>query len=160
MLSRARKLGIEAEGRYAADSELVFWEEYAASFALRRDAYRHLRAAEKQIVEQTQAKLVALYPNFFKIGKQDLSTKWKADTLRVLRHCATAVLTADNDRFRETFLVWFQTLMQAFVMQEQCNRTYELLQTEVKRLLPPAEAALVCEALELSRQILGEAAPR
>ena len=155
MLSKLQQLGSNADGRYASDDELQFMDTYISSFDSRVEAYRRIKAVEKEIVETVLAKLQTSYPNLLFPKGEDLQAKWKQDTLRVLRHSAMTVLLDDPELLRQQFLYWFQTIMQAFGAQETCNITYLLMQDVVKDILPKNIADLLCPILEINRNLLG-----
>ena len=155
MLSQLRQLSLEAEGRYANDTELQFMSDYVQSFNLRLQTYQKLQELEMTIVQQTYAKLRSTNPGFFMQGQEDFSSKWKRDTLRTLRYVATAVLIDDPDTMRSRFLVWFETIMRAFGAKQSCNATYQVMQDLIKHHLTPPQASLVCPILEMTRQVLG-----
>lgn len=155
MLTQLRQLSLKADGRYATDSELAFMETYLASFERRLAIYQTLQAKEAQIIAEVEAHLKAQDPHLMMRGIEDFSTKWKADTVRVYRLTAMAMLVDDVERYKERFLFWFQTLMRAFKTQKSCEATYRLLQESVRNHLSDAEAALVCPILEINREMLG-----
>jgi Phycobilisome protein len=157
MLSQLERLSCEVDGRYASDTELQFLTDYVQTFDLRVKTYNKLQEVETALVQQTYAKIRSLDPDLFKSGTEDISGKWKRDTLRVLRYTAIAVLMDDSETLRERFLLWFQTIMRAFNAERGCNTTYAVLQEVVKQNLPPAQANLVCPVLELNRRSLGVA---
>jgi hypothetical protein len=155
MLSQLKQLSIEADGRYASDAELQFLDSYLKSFNARVEAYARLKGSERQIVEEVQAKMRSLNPSIFVKGSEDLTDKWKRDTIRVLRFTAMTLLLDDPDLLKEQFLYWFQTIMQAFGAQEVCDLTYKVMQDVVKQSLPLPVANLLCPILELNRSLLG-----
>lgn len=155
MLSQLKRLSLEVDGRYASDAELQFMSDYAQSFNLRLQTYQKLQEVETTLVQQTYTKMRSLDPTLFSGGKEDLTAKWKRDTLRVLRYIAAAVLLDDPDTLRERFLLWFETVMRAFGAERSCNVTYQVLQDVVKLHLTPPQAGLVCPILELTRRSLG-----
>jgi hypothetical protein len=156
MLSQLQRLGLETDGRYATDVELQFMTEYVRSFNLRVQTYQKLRAAETAIVQQVQAKMRRIDPALFYSGNEDVSGKWKRDTIRVLRYSAVALLLNDPDTLRDRLLFWMQTVMRAFGAQQSCNVTYEVMQEVVKQHLAANQANLFCSILELNRQLLGQ----
>lgn len=157
MLSQLEKLSLDTDGRYASDEELQFVCDYMRSFSLRLQTYEQLQSVEAAIVQQVEEKLRSRDPNFFRSGTDNLSAKWKRDTVRVLRYSAVAMLMNDPETLRERFLFWFQTIMKAFGAQKSCNATYEAMQEVVKQHLTPIQASLFCPILELNRQVLGKA---
>ncbi|MEN9226383.1 MAG: hypothetical protein Q6L60_07560 [Thermostichus sp. HHBFW_bins_43] len=155
MLTRLRELSIAADGRYLRDEEMQFMETYLASFDLRLSAYRKLQDAEAQIIRDVEMKLRALDPYLLMRGVEDFSNKWKADTVRVLRLSALAMLLDDEQRYKDRFLYWFQTLMRAFRTQRSCEATYRFLQEVVANYLTREEVRLLKPILETNRTFLG-----
>ncbi|AFY68632.1 Phycocyanin [Thalassoporum mexicanum PCC 7367] len=156
MLSKLRQLTVDAEGRYATDDELTFLKGYIHSYELRINTYNKLRELENAIVEQSYEKVRSQDPNVFNSSGTDITAKWKADTRRVLRYSAVALLIDDTNRLKEHLLFWFQTVMQAFKAQRSCNVTYAVMQEVVKQSLTEQEAKLVCPLLELTRNALAD----
>lgn len=155
MLSQLDRLSVQADGRYATDTELQFLADYVQSFNVRVQTYLRLQELESTIVQQAYVKIRAVDPRLLHYGYEDVSTKWKRDTIRVIRYTAIAVLINDPDALKERFLLWFQTIMQAFSAQRGCEVTYQVLQDVVRQYLTPAQANLVCPMLELNRRMLG-----
>lgn len=155
MLTQLRELSIAADGRYLRDEELQFMETYLASFDLRLSAYRKIQAAEAQIIRDVEMKMRALDPYLLMRGVEDFSNKWKADTVRVLRLSALAMLLDDEQRYKDRFLYWFQTLMRAFRTQRSCEATYRFLQEVIANYLTPEETKLIRPILETNRTMLG-----
>lgn len=156
MLSQLETLSLKTDGRYAIDEELQFLNDYVQLFGLRMQTYQTLQLVEAAIVKQVEEKLRLLDSNFFKSGNDDISAKWRRDTVRVLRYSAVAMLMNDPETLRSRFLLWFQTIMKAFNAQKSCNATYEVMQDVVKQHLTPVQASLFCPILEMNRQTLGK----
>ncbi|MBD1844633.1 phycobilisome protein [Cyanobacteria bacterium FACHB-63] len=157
MLSQIQRLTQETEGRYATDEELRFLIEYARSYELRVQTYQKLQACEAVIIQQVQAKMRAIDPMLFRQGNEDLTNKWKRDTVRVLRYSAAAMLIDDPESMRERFLFWFQTMMRAFNAQKSCGVTYTVMQEVIKQVLTVNEANLILPILDVNRRMLGTA---
>lgn len=155
MLNQMQRLSLDTEGRYATDEELSFLTDYARSFELRVQTYQKLQASEAAIVQQVQTKMRSIDSTLFHHGKDDITNKWKRDTLRVLRYSAVAMLMDDPETLRERFLLWFQTIMRAFGAQRSCNVTYTVMQEVVKQHLTTTQAALFLPILEVTRRMLG-----
>lgn len=155
MLSQFHALSLEAEGRYATDAELMFIADFVESFPQRLQSYQNLQAAEAAIVQQTYAKMRAADPSLFNYGAEDVTLKWKRDTLRTLRYTAAAILLNDPETLQERFLLWFQTIMRAFGAQRNCAATYQVMQEVIRQHFPPDQAQMICPMLELDRQTLG-----
>lgn len=158
MLSQMERLRQEVDGRYASDEELKFFEEYVQSFPQRLSAYRRIQMTEAILIQQVQRKLRSQDPHLLHSGQQDVSGKWKRDTLRVLRYSAIAMLINDPELLQESLLFWMQTVMRAFGAQRSCEVTYRLMQEVAQQHLPRTEAALFCPILELNRSVLGDEA--
>lgn len=156
MLSQLKKLSLDTDGRYATDEELAFVNTYIHSFGTRLQTYQTLQLVETAIVQQVETKMRAIDPNLFRSGNEDVSAKWKRDTVRVLRYSAVAMLMNDPDTLRERFLFWLKTIMKAFSAQKSCNATYEVMQEVVKQHLTPLQTSLFCPILEINRQVLGQ----
>jgi hypothetical protein len=155
MLSQIQRLTLETEGRYATDEELGFLADYTRSFSLRVQTYQKIQECETTIVQQVQTKMRSTDPTLLRNGNEDITVKWKRDTLRVLRYAAAAMLIDDPETFRERFLFWFQTIMRAFGAQRSCNVTYTVMQEVVKQHLSPQQANLFLPTLEVTRRMLG-----
>ncbi|MGJ3252260.1 MAG: phycobilisome protein [Elainellaceae cyanobacterium] len=159
MLSQRYCLSVETDGRFATDSELHFLDHYIGSYSIRLSAYQKIRAAEVKIVQQVYAKIRAIDSNLLHVGGEDISVKWKQDTIRVLRYSATALLLDDPKTLQERLLFWFQTIMKAFNTQRSCEVTYIMMQEVIKQHLTGAEMELFRPILELNRAALGVSAP-
>jgi Phycobilisome protein len=153
MLSQLQRFSFEIDGRYATDVELQFLTDYIQSFTLRVQTYQKLQAIESVVVQQVYMKMKAIDAKLFDSGNEDISAKWKRDTLRTLRYSATAMLVNDPEILRERFLLWFQTIMRA---QHSCDVTYKVMQEVIQQHLTPMQASLFCPILELNRRTLGE----
>ncbi|NDJ19872.1 phycobilisome protein [Myxacorys almedinensis] len=155
MLNQIQRLSQATEGRYATDEELSFLADYGRSFDLRVQTYQKLQASEALIVQQVQAKMKAMDATLFQSGQEDITNKWKRDTLRTFRYAAAAMLADDPETLRERFLFWFQTIMRAFGAQRSCGVTYTVMQEVVKQHLIPPQANLILPILEVNRRMLG-----
>lgn len=154
MLSQFAELSCVVDGRYATDAELKFITDYVESYDLRIQTYLKLQELESILVQQAYRKMQAIDSTFFSFNQADISTKWKQDTIRVLRYVAVTVLTNDPGVLKERFLLWFRTIMRAFESQSSCDTTYRVLQALVKQHLTADQSNLVCPILELTRRTL------
>lgn len=155
MLSQLNRLQSQTDGRYASDAELQFVQDYLQTARLRFVTYQKIKLAESKIVQDVYDCLISANPTLLKRGNEDLSLKWKRDTLRVLRFSATAMLMNDPAWLRERLLLWLETIMRAFGAQQSCEATYSAMQDVVRLHLLPEEAALFCPILALNQSILG-----
>jgi hypothetical protein len=155
MLSQLQKLSFETDGRYATDEELRFVGDYLKTYSLRLQTYQRLQELESTIVQQVYAKMQATDPTLFQSGTEDVSAKWKRDTIRVLRYSAIAMLLNDPDTLCERLLYWMQTIMKAFGAQRSCRVTYKVMQDVVRNYLTPDQASVFCPILEVNSRLLG-----
>ncbi|NJM48119.1 MAG: phycobilisome protein [Alkalinema sp. RU_4_3] len=154
MLSQMQRLSAEAEGRYATDEELRFLAEYLSSYELRLQTYQKLQQMEAGLLQKAYEKLVAQEPGMFRSGATDLTTKWKRDTVRILRFSVTALLINDLDSHQEKMLLWFQSIARAVNVQKSCNLTYTALQEIIRPHLTEPQANLFLPILEMNRRTL------
>lgn len=133
MLTQLTALANAVDGRYATDAELQFMSDYLATFDLRLSTYQKIQALEAEIVQEAETRIRATDPQLLMRGIEDFNTKWKADTVRVLRYSAVALLIDDPERLKERLLWWFQTVMRAFRTQRSCDVTYKTIQDVIKK---------------------------
>ncbi|RZM75646.1 phycobilisome protein [Leptolyngbya iicbica] len=155
MIQQIDQLCVQADGRYATDDELLFFQRYLKTARLRFALYQKLQKLEPQIIDKVLFELKTKEPDLLIINGQDLTAKWQRDTVRLIRYAATAVLTDDEVVFKEKLLIWFQTIMQSFKAERSCEATYRAMQKVLKNLLTADEAALFCPLIELTRVTLG-----
>ncbi|MGE5659849.1 MAG: phycobilisome protein [Actinomycetota bacterium] len=156
MLSQLARLSVEADGRYATAEELQFLKEYFQSCNRRLSAYQKIKVAEQEIINQVEAQMQSLDPSLFRRGATDLTSKWRLDTVRVLRYSAATLLIDDSERLRDRFLLWFQTILGAFQAKTSAKVTYQVMQGVIKQYLTPEEAFLLIPILETNSMILGK----
>lgn len=156
MLSQLANLSVEADGRYAAQSELQFLKDYFQSLNLRLSAYKKIEAAEKEIIRDVETKIVSASPDLLRRGSQDLTSKWRLDTVRVLRHSAAALLIDDRNRLRDRLLLWFQTILGSFQAKKTSELTFQIMQDTIKQYLTAEEASLFIPILEMNRSIFSK----
>ncbi len=154
MLSQLNHLQYQTDGRYASDAELQFMQDYLQTARLRFITYQKIKLAESKIVQDVYDCLTAVDPRLLRRGTEDLSSKWKRDTIRVLRFSATAMLLDDPDWLSERLLLWLATIMRAFGAQQSCAATYSAMQDVVRHYLSAEEAALFCPILALNQAVL------
>lgn len=155
MIQQIEQLCVNADGRYASDTELMFFQDYLKTARLRFSLYQKIQKLEPQLVQKVLAQLQAKDPDLLKMNGTDLTAKWQRDTVRLIRYAATALLSDDADLFNERMLMWFQTIMKSFKAERSCEATYQAMQSVVREALTPEEAALFCPLLEMSRVTLG-----
>lgn len=155
MLQQLTELAANTDGRYANDSELVFFQEYLKTAKLRFSLYQKIQHLEPKLVQQVLTTLQNQDPHLLQIRDADLTAKWQRDTVRTLRYAATALLLDDSEIFKERMLLWFQTIMKSFKAEQSCEATYQAMQSVFQAALTPEETALFSPLLELCRCTLG-----
>ena len=157
MIQQIEELCAQADGRYATDAELMFFQNYLKTARLRFLLYQKLQKLEPQIIQKVLTELQTKEPNLLMSKGRDMTAKWQRDTVRLLRYAATAVLSDDAEFFEESLLMWFQTIMKSFQAERSCEATYQAMQRVLREMLRPDEAALFCPLIEMSQVTLGKA---
>lgn len=156
MLNQLARLSVEADGRYASSEELQFLKDYIQSLDLRVSAYRKIEAAQAEIVQQVETQILKTNPNIYYKGNRDLGETCRRDRFDVLRYSAAALLSNDLDHLRESFLLWYRTIIRAFGDVQAAEVTYKVMQEVLKKYLTPQEAALLSPIMGLNQVILGK----
>lgn len=155
MIQQIEQLCAQADGRFATDAELKFFESYLKTARLRFALYQKLQQLESQIVQRVLSELQTKDPDLLIVQSKDITAKWQRDTVRVLRYAATALLTDDAEIFKDRMLIWFQTIMKSFNAERSCEATYQAMRRVLQDMLTPVEVALFCPLIEMSRDTLG-----
>ncbi|MBD2104921.1 phycobilisome protein [Leptolyngbya sp. FACHB-261] len=156
MISRISILVRETEGRYLYDSELSVYTRYLSELKARIAVYQKLQALETEVIAEIEGKLRHQDSSLFLYGGEDVSSKWKRDTLLTYRAMAKAVLLDDVDYLKQSFLLWMQTMMRAFGALRSCAETYMLMGTVLRRRLSSPEVAILMPVLQVIQQTLAE----
>lgn len=151
MIQEIDELCVQADGRFATDAELMFFQKYLKTARLRFALYQKIQQLEPQIIKSVLAELQEKEPQVLKINGADLTAKWQRDTVRLLRYAATALLTDDAALFEDKMLHWFQSIMKSFRAESNCEATYRVMQSVLQEKLTPTEAALFCPLIKLSQ---------
>ena len=156
MLKQLESLSLTAEGRYATAQELQFLRDFLPTVDLRINAYRKIRDAETDIINQLEEKMREQQPNIFKTQSGDVSSMYQRDTKIILRSALAAMLIDDLDRLREDMLLWHKTINKAFKVQHITVLTYKTMPEVIEQLLTPEEFDLIKPVLQLNQAILAE----
>ncbi len=154
MFKQLTRLSIDADGRYATDSELQFLQDYLDTVETRISAYESIREHEEQIIYRWEAAKHGLKEDLFHMGDRDVSEICRRDMTNVFRCSATAILFNDLDRLREGLLIWYQTIVRAFNYTKYAKLNYVIIQDVIKEFLKPEEVDLLLPALKLDHTIL------
>lgn len=156
MLNQLSRLSVEADGRYATSEELQFLKDYIQSLDLRLDAYEKISAAHAEIVNSVETQVRATNPDLFRKGNRDVTATCKRDRFDVLRYSAATVLSNDLDHLRESFLLWYRTIIRVFQDRQAAAISYQVMLEVLKKHLTPQEVALISPVMGLNQVILGK----
>lgn len=149
MLKQLADLTLEADANYATSAQLEFLKDYLDSVDSRIQAYKKIRNAADDIIEQVKLEKQKLNPDF-----KDWYYICKRDTVDLLRYSAAAMLFDDLERLRNGMLIWYKTIVRAYNYEQDSDETYRLLQDVIKNYLSPEEVDLVMGALQLNHAVL------
>lgn len=149
MLQQLEKLCTTADGRYATDAELTFFQDYLKTVRLRFSLYQKIQKLEPQLIQQMLETLKVAAPSMVKKDDNTAMVKCRRDATFVLRFAATSLLTDDPDIFKDKAIIWLQTIMKSFKTAQNYQETYKAMQAVVKQALTPQEAELFCPLLEM-----------
>ncbi|MEM8719148.1 MAG: allophycocyanin [Cyanobacteria bacterium P01_G01_bin.39] len=154
MLKQLESLSLNAEGRYATAQELKFIKDFVPTVDLRLSAYRKIRDAEDEIIEQLEIEMRRQQPAIFQTKSGDVSPLYQRDTKIVLRNASAAMLINDLDRLREDLLLWQKTITKAFQVRHILAMTHKIMPEIIEEFLTPEEFDLVKPVLQLNQAIL------
>lgn len=157
MLYELKQLSLKADGRYAEDTELAFFQDYLKTAQLRFRLYQKIQKLEPQLVQKVLAILKATNPALLQVQGRDHTEKCQRDTTLVIRAAASALLTDDPELFNENLLIWLQNIMRVYKTESGIDETYKIILAVLKQALTPEEAALFCPLIEMCRSSLNEA---
>ena len=156
MLKQLESLSLNAEGRYATAQELKFIKDFIPTVDLRLSAYRKIRDAEDEIVEQVQNTMRRIKPEIFQTKSGDVSAVCQRDIKIILRSASAAMLVNDLDRLRENILLWQKIIIKVFKEQHIARMVHLSLPEIVMEFLTPEEFDFVEPALKLNQAILAD----
>lgn len=157
MLQQIRQLTLDADGRYASDAELSFFNDYLKTARLRFTLYQKIQKLEPQLVQQMVQRFRITRPDLLRLNGQDQTAKCERDMRLILRNAAAALLSDDAEILKDRTLVWFQVMMRSFKTQEAFEAGNQIIQAVLKQTLTPEEATLFCPLLETATLIVSEA---
>lgn len=154
MLKQLASLSIKADGRYATESELKFLKDYFDSVDIRLNTYEKIRDQEEKIVQQWEIAKRSHPEDLFHMGEYDMTEICRRDETNALRLAATAMLIDELDRFRESTLIWYKTIVKSFKYQAYAKVNYLLIQDVIRLYLTIEEVELILPAFQLEHTIL------
>lgn len=154
MLTQLGRVSLEADGRFATETELQFLKDYLESADHRISAYEKIRDTEDQIMDQIEEQAFAQNARVFFKGMRDMYETCRRDRKQILKSLAAAMLVSDLDYLRDSTLLWSRTLIKAFQTQQPSQVTYQIMPAVVKQHLTEEEMQQVMPALQLSQALL------
>ncbi|MGF1498583.1 MAG: hypothetical protein ACFB8W_17425 [Elainellaceae cyanobacterium] len=133
------------DGQYLADQDLQGFQEFAKSYALRRDTYLSLQEHADTLVLSTLRRMMPAH----RATIQSHGDKCKRDMGYVLRYAALCLLKDDEDGFVEQLVLWMQTVIAALRKEQQTAESYRILRTVIHETLPADRAALINHYLDV-----------
>ncbi len=154
MLHRTAELIRKSEGCYLRDADLDAFTNYIEELPLRTQIYQRLQLLEGEVIRDVESKLRFKDASLFQVAGEDVSSKWKTDTIRTYRFIAKTVLLDDVEMLRQEYLLWMTTVMKAFGASDCCGETYALLERVLSSRLSSREAEHVLPVVRLVQQTL------
>lgn len=155
MFQQLTQLSLDADGRYATDAELQFLETYLESVPVRLSAYEKLRDATDELLDQVESRIQRENYQILRNEVRDMTSVWRRDVKITLRHAAAAMLMNDLERFKDCFLLWQRTIIQAFKTDHIAKATYADMQKLLDKFFTPEELAYILPLIQLSETVLG-----
>jgi len=152
MLKELGRLCLEADGRYATESELQFVKDYLESVEDRVNAYEKIRNSEEQIIGRVETEKRKVMPEFFEMDDY-YQAICKKNMRAMLRFSAAAMLVNDLDHLREV-LLWYYTIVRAFDYEKDCDTTFRIFQDVMNIYLTVDEAEKINKAFQLHYTLL------
>lgn len=156
MLSQLHRLSINADGRYATNSELQFLKEYLQTVDQRMQAYEKIREVAEEIVSELDVRVRAANPGLFREVTEEYMSFCTRDRKSVVRLTAAAMLMDDLENLRNGFLCWYQTIIKAFVYQRTAKINYQVFPEVMGEHLDAHEMQLMHPIFALEQTILGQ----
>ncbi|WP_319421416.1 globin family protein [Pleurocapsa sp. FMAR1] len=142
-----------AEDHYLKQLEIQAFQICAASLAKRLEVYEYLRNHEIDIFQPIAAELSKVHA----AEDPQLLEKALKHWLSIMRYCAMAMLLNNPEYFQRSVLEWLTEMVQAHQMQSLENTIYDLLFSQLKKLLSLEQFALIKPFLSQAQTtLLGE----
>ena len=142
----------QAEENYLENKDIKLFQTHVANLAKRLEVYKILRDREIEIFQPIADELLKVYPE----ENPQLIEKALKHWLSIMRYCAMAMLLNNPGYLQRGVLEWVTDMVQAHQMQSIENAIYELLSSDLQRLLSPDQFALMEPFLEQTQAILGD----
>jgi hypothetical protein len=152
MIPELLELIRQAEDQYLQDEELDRFSVHVSSLEEKLAVYEILRDQELQIFQPVADKVQEMFPK--QNPKQiEISLKhW----LLITRYCAMAMLLNNTEFLQHRLLEWMTDIVQAHGLQTIENTIYQVLLTELGKVLTPAQLNYLEPFFELAKTTLLE----
>ena len=120
-----------AEEHYLDSKDIETLRHHTASLTQRLNTYETIREQEIDIFQPVADRLLAAFPTQEQASLEKVLQHW----LLILRYCAMAMLSNNQDFLRQQLQDWFQGLVKAHDLQPIEAKLYQLLQARLKELL-------------------------
>lgn len=136
---KLQQILLDADGRYLSSEELRPFEDYVKTYENRLSTYQVLSKYSNEFVLSALKQFARLHPDIIKKSGK----RCHYDMTQVLRHIALCILIDDEIIFRETMMIWLDTMIRAHRKQEACYKAYQFLQDAMNHRLPESSRQLV-----------------
>ncbi|MBR8827939.1 MAG: phycobilisome protein [Gomphosphaeria aponina SAG 52.96 = DSM 107014] len=137
----------EAEERYLSQEEIQDFQAHIDRFKQRLATYENLREGEIAIFQPVADRLSEKFPT----EKDDILEQALKHWLAVMRYSAMAMLLNNPEFLQRRLLEWLTPSIQAHQLETVEKKLYELLQKQLKELLPEEQLALMQPFLEQAK---------
>lgn len=152
MQSDIRSLLYKAEENYLNSQEMELFKTHIASLGQRLEVYELLRDREVEIFQPVADELCRLYPQETPLLIEKALKHW----LAIMRYCSMAMLLNNPEYLQRGILEWLTEIVHAHQMQSLETTIYNLLSSELQKILSQDRFALIRPFLEQSQAILGD----
>lgn len=152
MQSDIKNILHQAEESYLKDGDVKLFQTHVANLAKRLEIYELLRDREIEIFQPIADELLKIYPE----ENPQLIEKALKHWLSIMRYCGMATLLNNPEYLQRSILEWVTDMVRAHQMQSIENAIYDLLSSDLQRLLSQDKFALIEPFLEQTQAILGD----
>ncbi len=152
MQSDIKNILQQAEENYLKDRDIKLFQADVANLAKRLEIYELLRDREIEIFQPIADALLKIHPE----ENPQLIEKALKHWLSIMRYCAMATLLNNPEYLQRGVLEWVTDMVQAHQMQSIENAIYDLLSSDLQRLLSQDQFTLIEPFLEQTQAILGD----
>ena len=152
MHSDLKNLLQQAEENYLEERQIKQFQIFTVDLAHRLKTYELLRDNEVEIFQPIADELTRAYPQ----QSSQLIEKALKHWLSIMRYCAMAMLLNNPEYLQRSVLEWLTDMVQAHQMQSVESTIYDLLLSQLQKMLSRQQFASIEPFLEQSKAILGD----